>query len=247
MTEQEKNELDKQIAQMKEEKEKTAEEVKETSLITKEQTQELTNSIVTPEFKPQIDTNKTIQEQASDAINILGAQRASQNEKFMDQVSDNFQKGVLTDQETVNIKKKRLYEEEYFLKWQDVLQFAFIKSPHGLLFMQIMTIVAMFVYIPLRIMGMFVKSIGTLGEFLNDIFNSVFGGKGKYLRNKNGEVIIDPVTKKPYKEKEGYNLFAKLLFGIILGGLGLALIFVFVRIFSGFDVFAWLRNMIAGI
>lgn len=216
----------------------------QTSLITKEKSRELTDSIETPKFKPQLDTTKTMQDQAGEVINILGAQRASQDDAFMEKVSQNFQKGVLTDQETINIKKQRLKEEQYFLKWQDVLQFAFIKSPHGLTFMYIMTAVAMLVYIPLRILGMAVKAIGTLGEFLNDIFNSIFGGKGKYLRDKEGNVVIDPVTKKPYKEKEGYNLFAKLLFGIIICGLALVLICVFVKIFSGFDIFAWLRNIV---
>lgn len=220
-------------------------ENKNTSLITQEKSQELTDSIEAPKFRPQLDTTKSMQDQAGEVINILGAQRASQNDDFMERVSENFQKGVLTDQETTNIKKQRLKEEQYFLKWQDVLQFAFIKSPHGLVFMYIMTFVAMIVYVPLRILGMGVKAIGTLGEFINEIFNSVFGGKGKYLRDKEGNVIIDPTTKKPYREKEGYNLFAKLLFGIVIAGLALVLVFLFVKIFSGFDIFAWLRSIIS--
>ena len=142
------------VLEDKKENKENIEEVKEennNSLITTEKKNELAQVIDAPDFKPQIDKTKSMQDQAGEVINILGAQRASQNDAFMENVSKNFQKGVLTDQETNNIKKKRLYEEEYFLKWQDVLQFAFIKSQHGLTFMRIMTVIAMLVYIPLRL------------------------------------------------------------------------------------------------
>ena len=197
-----------------------------------------------PNFIPKIDTNKDLEEQASDVVKLLGAQQASENANFMNEVSANFQKGVLTDQEVKNMRKEMLLEKEYFLKWQDVLSFVFIKSPHGLLFMQIMTWIAMFIYVPTRIVGMVVKSIGMIGDFLNEIFNSIFGGKGKYLRNANGDVILDPVTKKPYIEKQGYNLFAKVLFGIIIGGIALALLFLFVQLFTGFSIFEWFRGLL---
>lgn len=206
--------------------------------------QQKSSSFEMPNFIPQIDKSKEITEQASDVVQVLGAQRASQDDDFMDKVSKNFQEGVFKDQEVKDMKKARLLEEEYFLKWQDVLSFVFIKSPHGLRFMKIMTVIAMFIYIPMRIVGMLVKSIGMLGDFINEIFNSIFGGKGKYLRDKDGNVIINPQTKKPYVEQKGYNLLAKVLFGIIIGGLGLALIFVFVRMFTGFDVFLWFRSLL---
>lgn len=214
---------------------------------TKQEKNSLMAEIETPVFKPELDKNKTLVEQAEDVVNIMGAKRASEDDKFMNEVSENFQKGVLTEQETNNLKKQRLLEQEYFLKWQDVLRFAFIKSAHGLLFMKIMTIIAMIVYVPLRIVGMIFKSVGTLFDFLNDIFNSIFGGKGKYLRDKDGNVIVDPMTKKPYTEKMGYNLFAKLLFGIIVIGLCLAMVCLFIYMFTGFNVFTALRNLISGI
>ena len=207
----------------------------------------LMGQIDTPIFKPELDKTKSITEQAEDVVEIMGAKRASEDENFMEEVSGNFQKGVLTEQETRNLKKQRLLEQEYFLKWQDVLRFAFIKSAHGLLFMKIMTIIAMLVYVPLRMVGMVFKSVGTLFDFLNDIFNSIFGGKGKYLRDKEGNVIIDPQTKKPYTEKMGYNLFAKLLFGIIVIGLCLALVCVFIYMFTGFNIFTALRNLVSDI
>ena len=159
----------------------------------------LMGQIDTPIFKPELDKTKSITEQAEDVVEIMGAKRASEDENFMEEVSGNFQKGVLTEQETRNLKKQRLLEQEYFLKWQDVLRFAFIKSAHGLLFMKIMTIIAMLVYVPLRMVGMVFKSVGTLFDFLNDIFNSIFGGKGKYLRDKEGNVIIDPHTNAKHK------------------------------------------------
>lgn len=196
-----------------------------------------------PNFIPQIDTNKELEEQASDVVKLLGAQKASLNDDFMTEVAQNFQKGVLTDQEVRNMQKSRLLEKEYFLKWEDVLKFVFIKSPHGLLFMQIMTCIGMIFYVPTRICGMIVKAIGMIGDFINEIFNSVFGGKGKYLRNANGEVILDPETKKPYMEKQGYNLFAKVIFGIIIGGICLALIFLFVEALTGFSIFNWFRSL----
>lgn len=197
-----------------------------------------------PNFIPQIDKSKELSEQASDVVQIMGAQKASTDQEFMEDVSKNFQKGVLTEQETKNMKKQRLLEQEYFLKWKDVLNFVFIKSPHGLLFMKIMTFIGMIVYVPTRLIGMIIKAVGMVGEFINEIFNSVFGGKGKYLRDSNGNPVLDPVTKKPYIEKQGYNLFAKMLFGIVIAGLALALIFLFVELFTGFSVFGWFREIL---
>ena len=203
-----------------------------------------TEKIEMPNFIPKIDTNKELEDQASDVVKLLGAQRASEKEDFMEEVAENFQKGVLTEQEVKNMRKSRMLEEEYFLKWQDALQFVFIKSAHGLLFMKIMTVIAMLIYIPTRIAGMIVKAIGTIGDFVNEIFNSIFGGKGKYLRDSNGDVVVDPKTKKPYMEKQGYNLFAKVLFGIVFIGLGLSLIFLFIQLYTGFNIFEWFRSII---
>lgn len=203
-----------------------------------------TENIEMPNFIPQIDTSKELEEQASDVVKLLGAQRASKQDSFMEEVSKQFQKGVLTEQEVRNMQRERMLEQEYFLKWQDVLKFVFIKSAHGLLFMQIMTWIGMLFYIPTRIAGMVVKAIGMIGDFINEIFNSIFGGKGQYLRDSKGNVIVDPNTKKPYVEKQGYNLFAKLLFGIILIGLGLCLIFLFIQLFTGFSVFEWFRSIL---
>lgn len=181
-----------------------------------------TEKIEMPNFIPKINTNKELEDQASDVIKIMGAQRASQQEDFMDEVAKQFQKGVLTEQEVKNMQRARMLEQEYFMKWQEVLKFVFIKSAHGLLFMQIMTIIAMFIYVPTRIIGMFIKAIGMIGDYINEIFNSVFGDA----------------------ENKGYNLFAKLLFGIIIGGVCLSLIFIFIQIFTGFNVFEWFRSVL---
>lgn len=202
------------------------------------------NKFEMPNFIPEIDKNKELEDQAGDVVKLLGAQMASENDDFMSEVSQKFQKGVLTEQEVRNMQRERLLEKEYFLKWQDCLSFVFVKSPHGLLFMQIMTWIGMLFYVPTRIAGMIVKAIGMIGDFINEIFNSIFGGKGQYLRNSNGEVILDPETKKPYMEKQGYNLFAKLIFGIVIVGIALALIFLFVELFTGFSIFKWLRAVL---
>lgn len=246
MTTEERKQIDKLIEEKMQEQESLsnvpAQEEENNNMLPSEHSKG--SSFEMPNFIPQIDKDKEISEQASDVVQVLGAQRASQDNDFMDKVSKNFQEGVFKDQEVKDMKKARLLEEEYFLKWQDVLSFVLIKSPHGMLFMQIMTVIAMFIYVPMRIIGMAVKSIGMLGDFVNEIFNSIFGGKGKYLRDKEGNVIINPQTKKPYVEQRGYNLLAKVLFGIIIGGLGLALIFVFVRMFTGFDIFLWFRSIL---
>lgn len=238
MTTEEQEKVDKLVEDALQEKEK---EQKTMAVATT--SNNLSTPMTMPDYVPEIDKTKDLDEQASDVVQLMGAQQASQNKTFMDKVSDNFQKGVLTDQEVKNMKKARLLEEEYFIKWQDALSFVFIKSPHGINFMRIMTVVAMLFYIPMRIVGMLVKSIGMLGDFVNEIFNSVFGGKGKYLRDKDGNVIVNPQTKKPYMEQQGYNLFAKILFGIIIIGLALALVLIFVKIFTGFDVFDWFRTL----
>lgn len=242
----ENEELDKFVEEQinKKRAEETEKKEIENHIIKKNEESLPLQNIEMPNFIPQIDTNKELEDQASDVVKLLGAQRASQKDDFMEEVSSKFQKGVLTEQEVRNMQRQRLLEEEYFLKWQDVLKFVFIKSAHGLLFMQIMTWIAMIIYVPTRIIGMCVKAVGMIGDFVNEIFNSIFGGKGKYLRNSNGDVVIDPVTKRPYVEKQGYNLFAKVLFGIVIGGVALALIFLFVQLFSGFSVFSWLRSLL---
>ena len=242
----ENEELDKFVEEQinKKRAEETEKKEIENHIIKKNEESLPLQNIEMPNFIPQIDTNKELEDQASDVVKLLGAQRASQKDDFMEEVSSKFQKGVLTEQEVRNMQRQRLLEEEYFLKWKDVLKFVFIKSAHGLLFMQIMTCIAMIIYVPTRIIGMCVKAVGMIGDFVNEIFNSIFGGKGKYLRNSNGDVVIDPVTKRPYVEKQGYNLFAKVLFGIVIGGVALALIFLFIQLFSGFSVFGWLRSLL---
>lgn len=236
-------ELEKELEERVQKKEAEAEKVKQE--VAENANNNLpTEKIEMPNFIPKINTDKELEDQASDVIKIMGAQRASQKEDFMEEVAEQFQKGVLTEQEVKNMQRARMLEQEYFLKWQDALNFIFIKAPHGLLFMKIMTIVAMLVYVPTRVIGMIVKAIGLIGEFINEIFNSVFGGQGKYLKNANGDVILDQKTKKPYLEKQGYNLFAKLLFGIVVIGLCLALIFVFVNLFTGFNIFEWFRSVL---
>ena len=213
-------ELEKELeerVQKKEEAEKVKKEIAETA-----NNNLPTEKIEMPNFIPKINTDKEIEDQASDVIKIMGAQRASQDETFMDKVAEQFQKGVLTEEEVKNMQKSRMLEQEYFMKWQEVLKFVFIKSAHGLLFMQIMTVIAMFIYVPTRIIGMFIKAIGMIGDYINEIFNSVFGNA----------------------DNKGYNLFAKLLFGIIIGGVCLSLIFLFVQIFTGFNVFEWFRSVL---
>ena len=162
------------------EKDENQEEIKENEtnnalIETKENSSKsLMENITAPKVNPEIDKEKDIIDQAEDVVKFMGAQKASTDEEFMDTVAQNFQKGVLSDQEVKNMKRQRLLEQEYYLKWEDVLNFAFIKSPHGLTFMEIMTVIAMIVYVPLRMIGMFFKSVGTLFDFMNDIFNSIF-------------------------------------------------------------------------
>ena len=236
-------ELEREVEERAKEIEKKRKENNTTTNSIEDRENNLPTKIEMPNYIPQIDKSKDLSDQASDVVQLMGAQKASTNEEFMDKVSKNFQKGVLTDQEVKEMQKQRLLEQEYFLKWQNLLEFVFIKQPHGLIFMYIMTVIGMFLYVPTRIIGMFIKSIGMFGEFLNEIFNSIFGGKGKYLKNSNGDVILDPNTKKPYIEKQGYNLFAKLLFGIVAIGLCLALVLLFIDLFTGFNVFRWFRSL----
>ena len=236
-------ELEKEIEERAKEIEEKRKEKNTTTTSIEDSENNLPTKIEMPNYIPQVDKSKDLSDQASDVVQLMGAQRASTNDEFMEEVSNKFQQKVLTEQETNNMQKQRLLEKEYFLKWQSVLEFVFIKQAHGLLFMKIMTWVAMVIYIPTRIIGMLVKAIGMLGDFINEIFNSIFGGKGKYLKDKDGNPILDPNTKKPYIEKQGYNLFAKLLFGIMTIGLSLALVFLFIDLFTGFNVFGWLRSI----
>ena len=81
-------------------------------------------------------------------------------------------------------------------------------------------------------------------EFFNTLFNAVFGDGGSILQDKDGKPIIDAKTKKPYRTKNGYNLFAKILLGFIIISVLIALVFLVINVFTGFNIFTWLRSLL---
>ena len=109
MTTEEQEKVDKLVEDALQEKEK---EQKTMAVATT--SNNLSTPMTMPDYVPEIDKTKDLDEQASDVVQVLGAQRASQDNAFMDKVSKNFQEGVFKDQEVKDMKKARLLEEEYF-------------------------------------------------------------------------------------------------------------------------------------
>ena len=206
--------------------------------------QEVSKKIVMPDFVPQLDKTKEIEDQAADVIKVMGAQKASQNEEFMTKVSENFSKGILTEQETKQMRNEMMKAEQYFIKWQKVLELAYVHEAQGLGLMQILVFTMIIPYLLLRGIGFIFMVISETFNFFNTLFNSVFGDGGKFILDREGRPVINEKTKKPYRQNTGYNLFAKILLGFIIGAVLIALIFLFINMFTGFDVFVWLRNAV---
>lgn len=211
----------------------------EEEIITKElvDAESLKNEIVVPEFTPTIDKDKTITEQASDVITIMGADRASHNEKFIDKVAESFTKGVLNEQEAMRLKKENLFAEQFFIKWRDVLRLAHITEPQGLGLMKSVVALMILPYFIMRLIGFVFMVISQVFEFFNTLFNSVFGETKEVQLDENGKKIA---------QKIGYNIFAKIILGFIIANMMLLLIALAIRIFTGFDVFLWLRSITNG-
>lgn len=200
-------------------------------------------SLKTPVYTPQLNKDKELEEQAGDVVKLIGAQKASQNDIFMDKVADNFAKGILTEQETTQMRRERLKSEEYFLKWEHVLKLAHMKEPQGLGLMYTLVISMIVPYLLLKIIGFVFMTFSTIFDFFNTLFNAVFGNAGEILRDKDGKVMIDSVTKKPYRTNPGYNIFAKILLGTIIISLFIAILFAIIYLFTGFNIFQAIKGL----
>ena len=88
-------ELEKELEERVQKKEAEAEKAKN-EIVENANNNLPTEKIEMPNFIPKINTDKELEDQASDVIKIMGAQRASQKEDFMEEVAEQFQKGVLT-------------------------------------------------------------------------------------------------------------------------------------------------------
>lgn len=197
-----------------------------------------------PNFVAEVDKTKDLEEQASDVVKLIGAKQMSQNQSFMDKVAENFGAKVLTEQETTQMQKEMLLAEQYFIKWKEVLKLVHMKEAQGLGLMKTCIFFMLIPYLILRVIGFCFMCISETFEFFNTLFNAVFGDGGKILVDKNGQALLDPKTNEPFKTNAGYNLFAKILLGFIIIAVLLALIFVFVNVFTGFDVFKWFRTVL---
>ena len=196
---------------------------------------EVNNEIVVPDFIPTIDKSKSITDQASDVITIMGAERASKDDKFIDKVADSFQKGVINEQETNRLKKENLFAEQFFIKWKDVLRLAHISEPQGLGLMKSVVVLMLIPYFIMRLVGFLFMIISQVFEFFNTLFNAVFGETKSVQLDENGKKIA---------QKTGYNIFAKIILGFVIIILLLVLIVLTVKIFTGFDVFEWIRSVL---
>lgn len=198
---------------------------------------EETNEIVIPTFTPTIDKDKSVTEQASDVVTIMGAEKASKDNKFIEKVAESFAKGVLNEQETTRLKKENLFAEQFFVKWKDVLRLAHITEPQGLGLMKSIVWIMMIPYFVMRLMGFCFMIISQIFEFFNTLFNAVFGETKQVQYDEKGKKVA---------QKTGYNIFAKILLGFIMLVIMLVLIVLAIKIFTGFDVFIWLRSIING-
>lgn len=188
--------------------------------------------ITVPKFEPIIDATKDIMEQASDVVRSISANKASKNEKFIDKVAELFSQGVINQEQANKLRTESLLAEQYHHKWKDVLRLAHISEPQGLGLMKSAVVLMIVPYCLMRLIGFFFMVISQTFEFFNTLFNSVFG--------ETKEVQIDDSGNK-VRHKTGYNIFAKVLLGFIISIVLLAMTFLTIKVFTGFDIFLWLR------
>jgi len=180
------------------------------------------------------DAYKNVREKASDAIIVLGAKKASQDDSFIDVVSQNFQQGVLTLQEAENMQKDRLKAQEYFIKWEAVLNLVKLEKAQGLGLMRIIVVLMIVPYIIWNIVRFIFYLFDETFRHLNDLCNAVFGSVKKIQTDKDGKPIVDGDGKsiKSY----GFNLATKILLGIIIAAVILGVIILIVRVFTGINI-----------
>lgn len=196
-----------------------------------------------PNFVPELDKTKNLEDQASDVVKVIGAQIASRNEVFMKKVADNFAQGVITEQETKQMKNEMLLAEQFFIKWEQVLKLAHIKEAQGLGLM-LAVVYGMFIpYWILRLIGFVFMVVSEIFEFFNTLFNAVFGNGGEIIVDNLGKPVINPKNNKPYRKSDGYNIFAKFLLGTVIVAVFIALVFLIINIFTGVNIFKILRSM----
>lgn len=195
-----------------------------------------------PNFVPELDKTKNLEDQASDVVKVIGAQIASRNEVFMKKVADNFAQGVITEQETKQMKNEMLLAEQFFIKWEQVLKLAHIKEAQGLGLM-LAVVYGMFIpYWILRLIGFVFMVVSEIFEFFNTLFNAVFGNGGEIMIDNLGKPVINPKNNKPYRKSDGYNIFAKFLLGTVIIAVFIALVFLIIDIFTGVNIFKILRS-----
>lgn len=177
---------------------------------------------------------KSITEKASDVIVVMGADKASKNEAFIDKVADSFSKGVINEQEANRLKKENLLAEQYYEKWKDVLKLAHISQPQGLGLMKTVVVVMIVPYFIMRLFGFVFMVVSETFEFFNTIFNSVFGEVKQIQYDEKGKKVA---------QRTGYNIFAKLFLGFLVITALVALLLLTIKAFTGFDAFLWFREI----
>lgn len=212
-----------------------AEKPSEVSEVVEEEKKETAPDIPMPDFKPEIDKSKDLIDQAADVVFMHGANKAVQDDKFVEKVSKAFQAGVISETEANTAKKQRFLAEEFFWKWKDVLKLVKIEEAQGLGLMKAV-VVLMFVPYGIKcLLGSIFMFFAGIFDAFNSLFNSVFGETREVQRDEKGRKI---------GQRTGYNIFAKVLLSFVSIVVMLMLIVLVIKIFTGFDVFQWLRDVI---
>lgn len=119
----------------------------------------------------------------------------------------------------------------YYTSVKEILTCVGIREPQGLIVMLIITALALPFWLVCKIVWGFKTVSITVGSSLNDIFTAVFGTPMR--TDENGNII---------NGTDGFNLFGKVVFCTLFSIALLGVLFLLVKAFTGFDIFAWFRG-----
>lgn len=234
MTDEERKDLDGKIQKIEEEKNLP---------VDKDSFQDATDKVLAS-FKPTYDNNKSMYENGKDVARTIGVRDALEDESFRDENKERAKKNIRIDSDTDQLKSEVERQEQLYRKLEPVLKFAKMMEPCD---MRLMWITYGFTLVPyclyMIIHGLF-NLISGIFSGLNILFNSIFGTT-EYLRDGDGKIVLDD-KKRPIPSGTKVNLLTKILFGVIVGFVGLLILCGIIQVFTGFNLIDVIRKAVTG-
>lgn len=239
LTEEDKTALDEKIKAIQEEKKNKENEGNELPLKQeKAPTQELA------EFKPTYDKNKSMYENGKDFAKTMGIRDALEDDSFREENKEKVKQNLRTDANTEQIKSEIEEQKQIYNKLAPVLKFAKMEEPCDKKLMIITYAFSLIPYCLHMVLSGIFNLIASFFSGVNILFNNIFGVQ-EYLRDENKKLILDD-RGKPIPNGARVNLLTKILFGIIIGFIGLLLLSGIANALTGFDLIGVIKNAVTG-